>query len=69
MNTLQAIMDRGVFPVTFHNYRPWRPPPGGPWAVKDWADLGITVGRMAGRWLSRRKNVPWFGLAFPPAVA
>ncbi|HDZ21499.1 MAG TPA: hypothetical protein ENH80_00240 [Phycisphaerae bacterium] len=48
MNTLQAIMDRGVFPVTFHNYSPWGSPAGGPWAVKDWVDLGITVGRMPG---------------------
>jgi len=46
MNTLQAIMDRGVFPVTFHNYSPWGSPAGRASAVKDWVDLGITVGRM-----------------------
>ena len=46
MNTLQAIMDRGVFPVTFHNYSPWGSPAGSPRAAKDWKDLGITVGRM-----------------------
>ena len=45
MNTLQSLMDKGVFPVTFHNYSTWGSPAGRPEAVKDWVDLGITVGR------------------------
>ncbi len=48
MTTLQAIMDRGVFPVTFHNYSSWGSKAGRASAAKDWADLGITVGRMPG---------------------
>ena len=45
MNTLEAIMKRGIYPQTFHNYSPWDSPAGRPSAVKDWVDLGITIGR------------------------
>jgi hypothetical protein len=47
-NTLQTIMDKGIFPVTFHNYSPWGSPAGRPSAAKDWKEMGITVGRMPG---------------------
>lgn len=45
MTTLDQLMGRGVFPVTFHNYSPFGAPAGRPEAVKDWLDLGITIGR------------------------
>lgn len=45
MNTLDAMTAKGIFPVTFHNYSPWGSPAGRPQAVKDWVDLGITIGR------------------------
>jgi hypothetical protein len=43
--TLDRARSDGVFPVTFHNYSPLGSPAGVPDAVKDWVDLGITVGR------------------------
>ena len=56
MNTLKAMMDRGVFPTTFHNYSPWGSPAGRPEAVRDWVDLGITIGRSPGYLPERDKK-------------
>jgi hypothetical protein len=48
MNTLDKITKQGIIPFTFHNYSPWGSPAGCAAAVKDWVDMGITVGRMPG---------------------
>jgi len=49
-------MKKGIFPVTFHNYSPFGSPAGRPEAVKDWVDLGITVGRSPGYHSDRDKK-------------
>jgi len=45
MNTLDQCKRDGVFPITFHNYTDFGSIGGRPESVKDWVDLGITVGR------------------------
>ncbi len=62
MNTLDAIMERGTFPVTFHNYSPFGSPAGRPESVKDWVDLGITVGRTPGYVPERDKREDMLGI-------
>ncbi len=46
MNVLQQCYDEGIYPISFFNYMGLGDPIAGvPDSVKDWAELGITVGR------------------------
>ncbi|MHC4986302.1 MAG: hypothetical protein ACYTFO_09130, partial [Planctomycetota bacterium] len=56
MNTLEAMAVKGIYPTTFHNYSTWGQPAGRPSAIKDWVDLGITVGRSPGYDPQRHKK-------------
>jgi len=62
MNTLDACMQKGMFPVTFHNYSPFGSAAGRPESVKDWVDLGITVGRTPGYDPDRDKKEDVLGI-------